>query len=112
MRYLRAMVRRVFVQAPPQAASALWPPTVPVLTRGECLYSCYLPSNNQRLDSIRALVGEHGFNVGMMASDVVLQQNAVGTEHLTRIGYDFAGQARLVHFRQGSHGIDHLARSL
>ncbi len=47
-------------------------PPVGGLAVGKSLYACNIASDNQRLDSIGALVGEHRLNVGMVASNVIL----------------------------------------
>jgi hypothetical protein len=47
-----------------------------------------------------------------MASDVVLEQNPIATEHLACFGNNLTSQACVIHFRERSPGIGQLALSL
>ncbi len=48
----------------------------------EGLHPCEFPADDERLDSIGAFVGKDSLNVGMMAGDMIFQQNTIAAKHL------------------------------
>ena len=75
----------------------------------KCRHTRDITSNNQRLDGIRSLVCKHGLDIGMVPRNMVIQQDAIATEHFAGIGNDFTGQPGVIHFGERGHGIRHLA---
>ncbi|HLX39947.1 MAG TPA: hypothetical protein VKR42_05415, partial [Ktedonobacteraceae bacterium] len=53
-----------------------------LLPRRERLYPRNIPADNQRLNRISAFISENGFDVGVVAGNVVFEQDTVAAEHL------------------------------
>ncbi len=80
--------------------------------RREGRQPCNLSSDDERLNRAGAFVGEDRFNIGVMAGDMILQQNTVAAQHLTRLGDNLAREPGIVHLRQRSHSRRHPALRL
>src|SRR5207245_5253641 len=53
-------------------------------------------ADDQRVDVVGALVGEHRFQIAHMTSRLVLYGDAVGAEEVARVAGDVAGHADVV----------------
>src|SRR3954471_15315586 len=68
--------------------------------RRDRLHAGDLAPDDERLDTVGALEGEDGLHVGVVAGDVVLEQDAVGPEDVARVGDDRPGLRCVVHLGQ------------
>ena len=62
-----------------------------------------LTGHDQRLDAVGALEGEDRLHVGVLAGDVVLEQDPVAAEDVARHADDLARLGGVVHLRQRRH---------
>src|SRR6266508_256999 len=58
-----------------------------------------VPSDDKRLDGLRAFVGVDGLDVGHVPHHVEVEQDAVPAEQVPGLGDDLAGLAGVVHLR-------------
>src|SRR6266700_6167596 len=64
-----------------------------------------VPSDDQRLNGLGALVGVQRLDVGHVPHDVEVEQDAVAAEEIAGLGDDLAGLAGVVHLGDGRDGV-------
>src|SRR4051812_17257195 len=72
-------------------------------TSGERGQAGDVPTDDQCLDAVGALVGVHDLHVGHVPGDVVLQQQTVPAEDVPGLQADLAGLLRGVHLGERGH---------
>src|SRR5690349_2981303 len=68
-----------------------------------------VPSDDQGLDGLRALVGVQGLDVGHVPDDVEVEQDAVPAEQIAGLGHHLASLAGVVHLGDGRNGVGEFA---
>src|SRR5918993_1541370 len=68
-----------------------------------------VPSHDQGLDGLGALIGVNRLDVGHVPHDMEVEQNAVATEQVPCLGYDVPGLSGAFHLCDRSDGVGHPA---